>query len=191
MPVIKWFLVVVLVSACMPSQRDPARYGTRSVHVVTGDGVPNAFAASYLAAFDDALRDAEALGPAFVRVADRSRADLTFEHFDSGPGCAMGAGQFTVGTSLARVDPVCTQGLLVLRAAIVHELGHWLGLRHVCRQPGEVADCSPVGFGPAVMNPALTYGDGAGPTLDTAYVGPVPSFQPTELDLAEFRRAHP
>lgn len=172
----------------MPSQRDPARYGTRRVHVTTGDGVPGAFASSYVPTIEQALRDAEALGPAFARVLDRAQADVTIEHFDAGPMCAGGAGQHTLGTNVVRIDPVCTQGSLVMRAAVIHELGHWLGMSHVCRQAGEATDCSPVGFGQATMNPSLTYGDPTGLPFDTAHVGLAPAFQPTELDLAEFRR---
>lgn len=183
-------LAALLLCSCLPTQNDPLRYGVRRVHVVTGDQ-PGAFASSYLPTFDEALRDLAALGPTFVRVPDSLSADVTVEHFDSGPACAMGAGSFTLGSAVVRIDPVCTPGLLVQRAALAHEIGHWLGMQHVCRNVGEARDCSPVGYGAAVMNPSLTYGDDAGPTIDTAYVGPVPTFQPSELDLAEFRRAHP
>lgn len=182
--------LALVLGACIPTQNDPTRYGVRRVHVVTGDQ-PGAFATSYLPTFDEALRDVGALGPTFVRTSARDLADVTVAHFDSGPRCELGAGRYTPIARLIEIDPVCTQGLLVQRAALAHEIGHWLGMRHVCRFAGEVQDCSPVGYGPAVMNPSLTYGDDAGPTLDSAYVGPVPTFQPTELDLAEYLRANP
>ena len=45
-----------------------------------------------------------------------------------------------------------------MRTIIVHEIGHWIGMRHVCLTNRDVAkfDCyTEVGFGTGVMNPII------------------------------------
>ena len=42
----------------------------------------------------------------------------------------------------------------------IHELGHFLGMDHVCRSAGETRDftCSPVGYDPdSIMNPGKVF----------------------------------
>jgi hypothetical protein len=183
-------LVTALLCAC-PNQHDPVRWGTVRVYFERGDGNPLAFQSGDIATMRLALPDMRALGPDFLEAIDRVSSDVAIEHFDSGLNCAGGAATYTPATRVIRIDPVCASqsgGGLALRAALSHELGHHAGiLRHICRRVGEAADCSPVGFGPAVMNPSLSYGDNAGPTLDMVYAGPLPTWQPTQLDLDEFR----
>ena len=62
-----------------------------------------------------------------------------------------------------------------LQWVFLHETSHWLGMQHICRFPGESADCSVVGYGEAMMNPET----------DTDKEFAV-SF--TELDVLELRR---
>ncbi len=83
------------------------------------------------------------------------------------------------------VDPACAAGYTELRAAVGHEIGHALGMGHVCFTAGELADCS-VGIGPAMMNPQIAYGD----ILDAMPGDPlgVATDVPTALDLSEYSR---
>lgn len=127
----------------------------------------------------EALVNLNRLGPAFVETEFASTADVVIRPFES-PGCAL-AGRHVVGTRVAEVDPACTPGDTAFRTAVAHEIGHVLGMRHVCRREGEAEDCSPVGYGPALMNPYLWE--------QKDPLDPVPfTDSPTDLDLAEFRR---
>lgn len=84
-------------------------------------------------------------------------------------------GSYTVETDYTLVDPRCITTDQQFRAVIVHELGHWLGMRHVCRPDGRTTDvCSPVGRGEAVMNP---------------HTEAAQSSIPSRLDIAEYNRA--
>ncbi len=49
-----------------------------------------------------------------------------------------------------------------ITGAVIHEFEHWLGMTHVCQQPGELdvynvpVLCSPVGYGTAAINPRVS-----------------------------------
>jgi hypothetical protein len=87
---------------------------------------------------------------------------------------SMLLGTYVAETDFIYIDPRCSGSTTQFRAVIVHEIGHWLGMRHICRVDRKTSDaCSPVGFGDAVMNPTLN--------LDQS---PIPG----ALDLAEYRR---
>lgn len=165
---------VALLARCEPAtQHDPDRYGRVTVFL----------ASDWLPVDRPRLREALAnlarLGPAFVETEFASSADVVLRPFAS-PGCAL-AGRHTVGTRIAEVDPACTPGDTAFRTAVAHEVGHVLGMAHVCRREAEAADCSPVGYGSAVMNPYLWE--------QKDPLDPVPfTDRPTDLDLAEFRR---
>jgi hypothetical protein len=184
--ILRLTLLVALLPACAPSQHDPQRYG--SITVAFGPALDSAgpFRADQLDELVKELTALEALGPSFV-VGSEGAADLVVRPFDSGPRCLRGSGRFTVGTRFVEIDPACAPGMTALRAAMGHEIGHALGMQHVCFG-SEIADCSPVGRGVALMNPNLSYGDATDPN---ATVNDIATDVPTELDLAEFRRAHP
>lgn len=167
------FLLTVFARCEPTTQHNPDIYGRVTV-----------FLASEWLPIDrprlrEALGNLNRLGPAFVETEFATQADVVIRPFES-PGCAA-TGQHRVGTRVAEVDPACTPGDTAFRTAVAHEVGHVLGMGHVCRYEGEVSACSPVGYGSAVMNP---YRWEAANPLD-----PVPATDsPTELDLAEFRR---
>lgn len=179
-------IAALVLAACPPSQHDPARYPPVRVHFP-----PNDWASSYVDQFRLAMQDAAALGPDFSITPDRASATVIVEHIDALGRCAQDGVHHVVGTNRVQIDPVCLSGNLFLRAAFIHEVGHVLGMSHICQHPGDAPDCVTTGFGVAVMNPALSYGDNSGPTFDTAYTGPAPQWFPTDLDLAEFRRTRP
>lgn len=83
-------------------------------------------------------------------------------------------GLYTTGANYIEVAKSCTSSESQYQAVIVHEIGHWLGMRHVCLPDRRTTDvCSPVGVGTALMNP---------------YVGVTHSMSPVELDLSEYDR---
>lgn len=167
-------LLLILLSACEgPSQNNPTLYGSVTVFF-SSDWLP-----ADQARLRQTLTNLSRLGPDFVVTESASLADVVVQRFES-PGCVV-AGRHFVGTRVAQVDSACTQGDTAFRTALAHEIGHVLRMGHICREDQEVESCSPVGVGPAIMNPYLWEGEDP--------LAPVPSTDiPTELDLAEFRR---
>ena len=181
-------ILVLALCACTPSQHDPQRFGTVIVAFAPSlDGTLD-WRTDQLPELRAELVALNALGPTFIEASEGA-AQIVVRPFDSGTGCAHGVGRWTPGTTFVEIDPACAQGYTELRAAVGHEIGHAIGLSHVCFTAGEAPDCSPVGVGPAMMNPQLSYGD----ILDAMPGDPLGVAQdtPTALDLDEYRRAHP
>ncbi len=178
-PIITLFAAVLALVACPPTQNDPALYGSVSVYVDPGWF---GFQSEWI---DQELGYLGALGPTFHRTAARESADVVVLPAAFEDCQRNGAGRWIVGTRVVEVDPVCTPGEDAFRAAIGHEIGHALGLSHVCTAsdldvPGD--PCSPVGRGVAMMNPRLRSSSGSGELFDGAQE------RPTALDLLEFQR---
>jgi len=88
------------------------------------------------------------------------------------------------------IDPVCAPGEL-LPYALGHELGHFLGMRHVCRSAGEGGsyECSPVGFDRAsLMNPSVSLDPGTTAVMGGGDPNAPPPLDPSFKDLEEFLR---
>lgn len=173
------FLLLALVLGCdPPSQANPDQYGTVSVFIA-----PEWLALDKVR-IRAALRRLDALGPRFVEAGEgnRSVARVIVQPFNS-EGCTLGAGRWVVGSRVVEIDATCTRGDTAFRQAVGHEVGHALGMGHVCARAGDAPDCAPVGYGPAMMSPSL---GGGGETFDPSLAQDTP----TQLDLAEYRRAH-
>lgn len=75
-------------------------------------------------------------------------------------------GIYTLGTDLVLVDPNCIYSDLQFQAVVAHEIGHWLGMTHVCDLGGLTSDtCSSIGQGRALLNPFLAWDHPADPTV--------------------------
>lgn len=73
------------------------------------------------------------------------------------------------------IAPGCIDSDREYQTVVIHEIGHWLGMRHICRANRRTTDgCSPVGLGIAVLNPYLD-------SLNTPDV--------SSLDRIEYNRA--
>lgn len=188
-------LLALFVTTCngscnKPTQHNQTRYGTVTVAFAQSlDGIWD-FNQTQRSALQEELNDLSALGPTFV-LAPEGSATYVIRAWSSGGHCEHGAGQWTPGTHFAEVDATCTGGLLGLRTAVAHELGHMLGMQHICMAANELTNCSPVGYGPAIMNPNVSYGDPlVGEENVSAYTG-VPQVAPSHLDILEYSRVHP
>jgi hypothetical protein len=172
-----------LFFSCAASQHAPVRWGTVRVGFVE-----RGFRGEQLSAMRDELRAMEALGPSFAETSVAS-ADVVVVSIDDG-ACERsvdGAGWYDSASRTISINLACVDGAESLRAVLGHELGHSLGMGHVCRPQERGSDCSPVGFGYALMNPSTSRGD----ALSDGPPFAVPTTEPAPLDLAEFRRTHP
>lgn len=166
-----------------PTQSDPVRYGTVTVFIAPE------WLSLDKARIRDELVNLDALGPHFVEAGEgnRSVARIIVQPFDS-QGCSLGAGRWEVGSRVVEIDPDCTPGDTVFRQAVGHEVGHALGMVHICQHAGDALDCSPVGYGPAMMNPQLGGGTPGTIGFHEAFSDALGEDAPTPLDLAEYRR---
>lgn len=88
-------------------------------------------------------------------------------------------GMYSSNTSFIQVPANRIESTHQLQMIFMHEMGHWLGMRHVCLESERFLrkDCSPVGYGVAIMNPINV------PVFAAVF---------TALDQAEFQRInHP
>lgn len=81
-------------------------------------------------------------------------------------------GQYFDGRNYVEVDPPCFLSDHQFKVGIVHELGHWLGMRHLCDQDrAQEHHCVPEVTGVAVMNPTI---------------GRIHLLHPSNLDITEY-----
>lgn len=192
----KWLAAIfsVILGACNPTQHNEQRYGV----VTIGFGAPidtaGPWRSDQLVELRNELQELNALGPTFTEVTEAT-AQIVVRPFDSSMRsgtCHLAAACYGQGNTYVEVDPAETAGYLELRTAMAHEIGHALGMHHVCFTAGEASDCdTAVGVGPAIMNPQISYGDVLDPNAVPGDPTGVPTTDPTDLDLAEFRRTHP
>lgn len=177
--------LVVAVGCDAPSQHDPSRYGEVRVYV------DPTWLRVDQAQIEQELTNLNALGPRFVRAEDgeRSTARVIVQPYNTARGCQLEAARWIFGTRIVEVDRTCKVSESAFRQAIGHEIGHALGMNHICERAGDAVDCSPVGFGDAMMGPRIRQSDD-GPGFGEVYSGTLGFDEPTELDLAEFRRVY-
>jgi hypothetical protein len=173
-----------------PTNHDEQRYGTVTVRLA---GWSSPSESLYVRWMNETLPELNRLGPTFTFVDHGEnvtvyKADLVSSNAECATRPAI---YFTHVTNqpLVRIDPVCVNGEFEFKAAFMHELGHAIGMAHICRLQETNSDCSVVGRGPAVMNPNIRYeSDGDGDLLTTE-LGPQPSWEFSGLDLKEAQRA--
>lgn len=182
-------LVLIFVTGCVaPDQHDAGRYGTYGVALAapfkhddpTLDAGP--WRPDQVDVIQKCYKTFERLGPTFPIVTE-GQARILLRPYNAAVDSVdpKQAGRYLPESPIVECDPARTPGYEALCACVAHETGHFLGMQHICMQPEEASDCSPVGYGVAVMNPSVVYGD-------TAKNETVSQSTPTDLDLAEFRR---
>lgn len=183
------FGVAALVhSKVRPSNHQEAVYGVWRVRLA-GDGWEQG---NRRIIASRVMEELSRLGPT-VRLVE-SGEDVSV-HIDGvmesrGEGCY--AGVYHPGSGHIKLVPVCMTSSVEFESTLMHEVGHSMGMGHICRKVGEVGDCSPVGYGVSFMNPGLDYvrvGGGSSMERDELdRVSSVPMTEVTGLDVMEFRR---
>ncbi len=102
-----------------------------------------------------AVRGYERVGLIFIETSVYSESRIIVQRWRNESRESTVFGVYVDGTKriLIDVDRMGTESQTV--AAIMHELGHWIGMNHVCRTPNETVHCSTVGYGNAIMNPNI------------------------------------
>ncbi len=186
------FIVVVALNIFLrshPNNHNEAVYGKVRVSVDASLRDPtDRWSADQMRVIRRALGEAQRLGPTVQLV--EGETDVTIYKADL--DCVeQGVARFFPNTRIIEIDPRCTTSDLELQAAVLHELGHYLGMSHVCTAKGQAGSCSPVGTGDSIMNPGLVTVDenDQGPGFDEVWTGPYPQWEITELDVKEFVRS--
>lgn len=190
-------VVVIFIVGIMslgPNRNDPAKWGTVHVELVATDS--SSFTEYHRNEARQALQELSRLGPTFALGrggVDTIRVVSTDLTNGTSGGCALhGAAIFlrsVDGEPEIRIDPTCTRGGLEFQTALMHEIGHALGMRHIC-QSSDMGrtDCSSVGRGVAIMNPHITYDSHESNAVTSSNPGPISTFHLQDLDFKEFDR---
>lgn len=172
-----------------PNNHNESTYGKIKVAVnLNLYDTTDSWSSEQLLVIRDALEEAQKLGPTIIVT--EGPADVTI--YKTELKCnTQGVGRFIVGTRIIEIDPRCTKSNLELQTTVIHELGHFMGMGHICRDNVQttLGGCSTIGRGPAVMNPGLVLDNSDGPGFVEVWTGPLPNWKVTELDIKEFKRA--
>ena len=120
-----------------------------------------------------ALEHLSTLNLRFVEVSNNP--DLSIKFWRNPEIHSIIIGLHRINQDVIYVDSMRATTEDQLRALVLHETGHWLGMRHVCldgREPTKY-DCSNVGYGVGIMNPIILSNH-------------IQDF--TDLDIREFRK---
>jgi hypothetical protein len=101
------------------------------------------------------------------------------------------AGDFLRSQRVITLYPTCITSETEFKSTFMHEVGHALGLSHICRRDGEINDCSPIVHGVSIMNPGLDYTDAFENQSvfdEINRISSVPATEITELEIKEFNR---
>lgn len=178
--------LALLLAACTPPPPSAVPGVAPTVRVGIADGL------DWTAWREDQRRAIASYLPTLSRVgvawtlSREGDADVLVRSWDSGDGCARGAGRYVVGWRHVEIDAACAGGLDGLRYAVGHELLHWLTWRsarwvgHVCKLGTEALDCHREVRGRSLLNPVLVEDTG---TLGALLV----DVAPTDADRALVR----
>lgn len=156
----------------------PLPWGTVRVWISPG------FAPSARASIARELLRLHALGPVFEETLDPGDGAVEVRPFRG--ECFSDAAHVLPGSRVVELDLSCMVEEEAVQQLAGHEIGHALGLGHVCTRPGELPECSPVGYGLALMGPRVRRTTGLG----EVFSGARGTADPTDLDRAELLRVY-
>lgn len=174
-----------------PTNHNEQRYGVVKVRLAGWSSPSEAIRVRWAG---EAMNELNRLGPTFV-LADENpfvtvyRAEVVNNNLECHTKPAVFYRMEPNGQRVIHLDPVCLEGELEFKTAFMHELGHSIGMTHICRLEDNYTDCSTVGRGRAVMNPNLRYEDlDANRDVTNLDMNPLVTWELTDLDINEARR---
>jgi hypothetical protein len=175
-----------------PNNHNESKYGIRRILMEGWNGTTDQ---QYINWANQTLPELNRLGPTFQIVSSGEisvtvvKANIVenINQCDSHAGIA-----YQPYNRRIIIDTICIRGELEFKTAFMHEIGHSLGMLHICRTEDKNRnDCSPIGRGLAVMNPTLSNETGQDSNIFSgAVIGNLPTWNIQALDIDEFKRIH-
>ena len=141
---------------------------------------------------NQSLTELSRLGPAFQSVEAGEHVEVFIDDTVQSRSSNCYAGLYIPGPSpRIKLIPTCIRSNLEFQSTFMHEVGHAVGMQHICRRTGEASDCSNVGHQVSFMNPGLNYGtvfQSLNISNETDSDISVPMLEVTTLDIKEFQR---
>jgi len=101
------------------------------------------------------------------------------------------AGEYIASQRVIIIHPGCIRSSIELKSTFMHEVGHALGIGHICRKQAEVNDCAQSTYGISFMNPGLDYTDAFESQSvfnEINRISSIPSIEVTHREVNEFKR---
>ena len=148
-------IILILLLNCIPSQRAVPLYNEQNLplrHVSIY--IDASFSYNQIELIRQSTRNLTFLNIRVSEVADIRNSNLEIRFWNNDSCAKNFYGLYTSNTNYILIDPNCVVNNNQFTIGIQHEFGHWLGMAHICLSSfGQTNNCSPVGFGVAIMNP--------------------------------------
>lgn len=171
------------------NNNNPSKYGVYKIRLA-GDGWELGERQSIVM---DSLKELNRLGPTIMLVDSGENVAVYLDEerqSSNRTNCFAGIYQ-ELPSPRIKLIPTCIRSNLEFQSTFMHEVGHALGMQHICRKTDDASDCSTIGYAPSFMNPALNYG-----TIFSSFrvMGEtdeelsIPMVEVTSYDVREFQR---
>lgn len=169
----RWGLVILaLLLNCLPTSISNPNYYFTHHHQLVRIEIDTRFSDYEHEEIAKALEHLSTLNLRFIEVNDSPNLSIKFWRNPDIHSAIIGLHRYD--QNVIYIDSMRATTENQLRSLVLHETGHWLGMRHVCLDGSSTKyDCSTIGYGVGIMNPVIL----------TTHVQDF-----TDLDIREFRR---
>jgi hypothetical protein len=171
------------------NNNNPSKYGVYKIRLA-GDGWELGERQSIVM---DSIKELNRLGPTIMLVDSGENVAVYLDgqrQSINRTNCFAGIYQESPSPRI-KLIPTCIRSNLEFQSTFMHEVGHALGMQHICRKTDDASDCSTIGYAPSFMNPALNYGtifSSLRVMGETDEELSIPMVEVTSYDVREFQR---
>lgn len=171
------------------NNNNPSKYGVYKIRLA-GDGWELGERQSIVM---DSIKELNRLGPTIMIVDSGENVAVYLDdqrQSTNRTNCFAGIYQDTPSPRI-KLIPTCIRSNIEFQSTFMHEVGHALGMQHICRKTNDASDCSNVGYAVSFMNPALNYGSifsSLQIMSESDEDLSVPMVEVTSYDVGEFQR---